>query len=340
MLSDMTNKISSISNLRGIGIFFVILGHANPERPLSWYIYSFHMPLFFIVSGYLLHGRESRGIKNHTVKAVKRYMIPYTIFFLLSFVSASVLFPLVFNKPLISSPFTFPDILKAYFYASAWLERIPLGNISLWYLPFAMITSIVFFLLLKIVKNNSFILIGFAILICFIAPYYQSLFSSNRPILTINILLPALFFMISGYLFKKVEDELNFPMIITILIGVVGLVLAFLNGYANISSIKSPLYFTAALCSVYFYYAILKTDRIRLLSYAGDNSLIFLGLHLIVQTYYNALPINSFFSTRWDGFMMYIIKVAYVMVFTAILSWCYNKLKILIKRRIEIYASK
>ena len=45
-----------IDILRGIGILLVVLGHTNP--PFKRIIYSFHIPLFFILSGFLWNDRR------------------------------------------------------------------------------------------------------------------------------------------------------------------------------------------------------------------------------------------------------------------------------------------
>ena len=46
----MTKKYDWIDCLKGFGAVLVIFGHLNPFFPIERYIYSFHMPLFFIVS--------------------------------------------------------------------------------------------------------------------------------------------------------------------------------------------------------------------------------------------------------------------------------------------------
>jgi len=59
--------------LRGLAILLVVLGHAiansanlyqvstyNPQYYVSSFIYTFHIPLFFLVSGYVLFGRRVR----------------------------------------------------------------------------------------------------------------------------------------------------------------------------------------------------------------------------------------------------------------------------------------
>ena len=51
----MEKRDSTIDIMKGIGIILVILGHAiqNNYVPLNKVILSFHMPLFFFVSGML-----------------------------------------------------------------------------------------------------------------------------------------------------------------------------------------------------------------------------------------------------------------------------------------------
>lgn len=54
----MNNRIDYIDILRGFAIFLVTLGHiieksGYKESPLFTFIYSFHMPLFFCISGFI-----------------------------------------------------------------------------------------------------------------------------------------------------------------------------------------------------------------------------------------------------------------------------------------------
>ena len=44
----------TIDIMKGIGIMAVIAGHTNPDIITSKIISSFHMPLFFIISGILI----------------------------------------------------------------------------------------------------------------------------------------------------------------------------------------------------------------------------------------------------------------------------------------------
>ena len=74
----MAERDYSIDILKGIGIILVIVGHSIPwEHPLgqvNHFIYSFHMPLFFLVSGYLFKKTSPRELFK---KDFKRLIIPY-----------------------------------------------------------------------------------------------------------------------------------------------------------------------------------------------------------------------------------------------------------------------
>lgn len=48
------SRIKWIDNARAIGILLVVLGHSLIPASIQTYIYSFHMPLFFFLSGLFL----------------------------------------------------------------------------------------------------------------------------------------------------------------------------------------------------------------------------------------------------------------------------------------------
>lgn len=63
--------------LKAFLIFLVILGHLPDELHIKWFIYLFHMPAFFIISGYLY---RPRAIKEEMRKIVSQLLFPYFYF--------------------------------------------------------------------------------------------------------------------------------------------------------------------------------------------------------------------------------------------------------------------
>lgn len=76
----MSNKrVGWIDICKGCGIILVILGHIYSDNVLRIWIYSFHMPLFFFVSGYI-KGKRKKVIGYK--KRVISLLVPYIEFFL------------------------------------------------------------------------------------------------------------------------------------------------------------------------------------------------------------------------------------------------------------------
>ena len=54
-METKSGRIDEIDVMRGIGILLVVIGHVFPAgKRVHTFIYSFHMPLFFIISGMAL----------------------------------------------------------------------------------------------------------------------------------------------------------------------------------------------------------------------------------------------------------------------------------------------
>ncbi|MFC1474932.1 acyltransferase family protein [bacterium] len=132
-------RLAEITNIYAFGVVLVVLGHAfpsmhiegDPSVDISYLmyklVYSFHMPLFFFVSGFIFtHTRKGEiHYSSFILKKAKRLLIPY--FFL-----NTVVFPL---KVLISGHaqrsvgFNFTDYMKIF-------TNPPQATIMvLWFLP-------------------------------------------------------------------------------------------------------------------------------------------------------------------------------------------------------------
>ena len=66
----------TIDFLKGIGILSVILGHTVQLWPIRSFIYTFHMPLFFMASGYFYRKRPGSKLCRQLLKSL---IVPYLI---------------------------------------------------------------------------------------------------------------------------------------------------------------------------------------------------------------------------------------------------------------------
>lgn len=88
-----------IDILKGIAILFVVIGHAVRVKTVFAIIFSFHMPLFFFISGYLF--KPNNNIKQFFIKKSVKLLIPY-ISFLIFFNILTTVRDILFRPNLIN----------------------------------------------------------------------------------------------------------------------------------------------------------------------------------------------------------------------------------------------
>ena len=61
-LNSTSTRIDWIDSLKGFGMLLVVLSHTAIDHDTNRILYAFHMPLFFLISGFLFspHKYESR----------------------------------------------------------------------------------------------------------------------------------------------------------------------------------------------------------------------------------------------------------------------------------------
>ena len=134
-----TTRIAYIDVLKFIAIYLVFVGHMG-RTYLNSYIWSFHMPLFFFVSGMLLKNNKSSLLESILHK-FKAYMIPYYFFAAL----ATLVVVLDKNKSLTQISVSLSDIghyVQSFLYASR--NGLPFAG-SLWFLPALFLLSILMY---------------------------------------------------------------------------------------------------------------------------------------------------------------------------------------------------
>ena len=90
-MNNTKKRIKWLDICKGIAIILVILGHIySIPKLLSEVIFSFHMPLFMIVNGYLLH---SYNVRETLTKSSRSLLKPYAVVCLLEAVLAAWMMP-------------------------------------------------------------------------------------------------------------------------------------------------------------------------------------------------------------------------------------------------------
>lgn len=287
----MTNRIDWIDSARAIGITFVVLGHAPIPDWLKLYVYSFHMPLFFFLSGIFFD--QSKIFKDFFQNKCRRLLVPYAAFGLLSYVfwyfikdfskSASEISPL---KPLF-----------AMFYGSNCNDNWLSHNILLWFLPCLFCCSLFFFFIARL---KSKIQISLTLFILSMVGSFLVHYLPVRLPWGSDIAITAVVFFGAGYLskdyiFNKLGSENNILWIIGL-----SLVLNILFCLFNIRVDMNNAVFGNYLCFyiaafsgiIFWLYISFLMPSFSLIKYIGQNSL------LIFLFQYNIYEVVTGFSTK------------------------------------------
>ena len=327
----------NIDVLKGLGIIFVMLGHMvgiGFYEDIYVYIYSFHMPLFFFISGYLKYKkRSSISVLENIKKSVKRILIPYFILLTISILFTETVMAYIYFGEVFVIPLDWVEVLQAYFLAGGFLENIPCQNFPLWYLPLFFIATIIFDLFVRNKKVEKFLPIIVLILIAISVPFQNLI--PGRPAFHINVLPVGLAFMELGYLFNKYIKNEKVPDLVAYVCLFIGILVASVNG-GNISEINNVIYYVGAVCSIYFFYSITKNNNNKLLAYIGKNSLIIYGLHALIFSTFVYTFISTFFKERFGtGIMLMVVQIIYTLVISIGICKIIDLIKKKFRRKIE-----
>jgi fucose 4-O-acetylase-like acetyltransferase len=342
----MSKRIEYLDIAKGIGILLVVLGH-NDFEVISPFvqrlIYSFHMPLFFFLSGYFLNTGVPffEFFKKRFNSLLKPFF--FTIF-LIYFTSVS------FEKMGFNTAIT--RIVKSLYGSGHYLDWV-----QLWFLPHLFAVSLYAFLFILLVSRLrsrwltwGILLATLAITIPFLNVFYPfplSILGKDYELwglpFSIDLVLATGFFFILGHEVRQVTSEKTFDNgWILIATGGIVLLLNILFTYEidfNIRLYESFVVNTAeAILGILFVLALarqieLHTTRLAsLLKYLGNISLIILLFHVPVQAFWAQKVVNvtdNFPLGILVGFIMGVIGPILIyeifIRFNPVASWWFGR---------------
>lgn len=136
-----TARVRWIDAARGIAMIPIVFGHAAGWSLAKYWVYSFHVPMFFILSGLLYHDQES--MKCFVKKKFKQLMIPYYVFGLLSVIVYYLIGSIAIAQTGDSGkdPSLLPNLI-GIIYANGKNHMLD-ANAPLWFLPVLFATNLV-----------------------------------------------------------------------------------------------------------------------------------------------------------------------------------------------------
>lgn len=270
-----SHRNAGIDYVKVFGIFSICVGHFAPVS--SWLriiIYSFNIPLFVFVSGYLK--KQSSDFFAFLLKAVKRIMVPYIIWFMISNIPVVLMGQLSMKGFIVNLLFLYGQ--------TSW-------NSSLWFLPCIFVVYVIFECLVRLTGERKLLLLAFGALFLSIA-LACDIKGITTCIFGLNKISLMAFFYICGFLLR---GKLPSPksVIQTTVSGILFIAMCEITWIYNYQDNISMLYcdynnmVTYVLIAVLMVVLIIYTcgafparEGIRLIS---NNTLFIMSSHLFVR---------------------------------------------------------
>lgn len=299
------NRNSTFDIIKGIGIILVVLGHCG--FIFSNFIYLFHMPLFFIVSGYFFKETNYDNllkVRDYLKRKIKQLYLPYIITNLFFLYCTNIFIKLNFysarkpNDPLgwtgydIVDPFN----IKLYFFKTfqtliLYLRELISG--PTWFLKvlffITIFSCLIHYLCKKSCKTDKqFQIIRFFIsLSVFLVGYILQILKFN--FYQIGTILTCSMFFYMGILYQQYQEKIKINLITFFISFTILIIFCFIQyPYRTeiyINSYYNP--FSIILTSALGFYFLLSISKFLnrnkkitdIIGYIGENTLWILCLH-------------------------------------------------------------
>ena len=273
---------------KGIALILVIWGHAGMSIPgLGTAIIQFHMPLFFVVSGYLFKNTHER-MKDRIVKKAKRLLVPYFIFSVV-YLSLGVIKGFLLHQGV-----NVVELISLLFYLNGNVVRM---GTPMWFLPVLFFTDIIYTLIKKYESK-------YAIIICVVLAVAAF---EWMPILPFGLRISCiglLFFML-GDCSKGLVNCFEGNRLLSIAVGTILLVFEFVSAQYNpgvnlyrysfgVSWVRYILLAVIGAFGLIFMGGGIESNKI--LEWISKQSLFILSTHFIIlmliDTIFNKLGVE------------------------------------------------
>lgn len=325
-----TNRLNWIDSAKGFLILLVVLGHISTiNGDLKNWIFTFHMPAFFIISGFLFsyNNDEDKSINRFVIKKIKGIVVPYFWFSLFS-----LLYTMISN-------YIMGNGIKAVL-VCVFETFSTLGIYTLWFLPTLFFTYVLAFIIFRFLSVKITIVIAF---ISFCISYLLSSQCDNLSNLgyiihTIVLVLGRIFiafpmFVIGYflvYLYKRVKYRKKILFFIGAFLLVVSVLLyIFSRNVVDLCVIKigNPIIYllgaTSGTCGVL---CLCYVHSFKVLEFFGTNSLIIMATHVNFPFFDISKLFISLFITIDSGVVCTIFVFMSSMLIQVIVIFVVNKL--------------
>lgn len=233
----MNKRLDYIDLAKAVGIFTMVLCHGVVTHRVDTLVHGFHMPLFFLLSGWCFSVKRHPDFWNFTKGRFQSVMVPY-------FFWGTVLFLVWQGYYLLKNgegQYTAKEFFLSIFYNNAMVS--PYCGVQ-WFLTCMFFAGVLGWLTLFCTKEKILPTLLFT-LVFGVTGWLMHLLPFRLP-LSLDVAFSATCFLLIGFALGKVQcPQKLFHPLFTLLYLLLGAWLIFFNGYVNMRTIsfENPLYF-------------------------------------------------------------------------------------------------
>jgi fucose 4-O-acetylase-like acetyltransferase len=195
-----------IDSLKGFGIILVVLAHNSLPVAIDTYIFSFHMPLFFFISGFLFDfGKYTESATSFVKSKIKSLIVPYFCFAALTGMFCFLL-DAAFQPGVTNIEFFKSSALYEIYSILYALGPLVSYNQPLWFLPCLFVTELLFYVFVKKCKREPRKLV-FWLTAAGVIGYLYSVYVPFRLPWSADVALSAIVFYGVGNIFRKITEK-------------------------------------------------------------------------------------------------------------------------------------
>lgn len=323
MSIENSNRILWVDELKGLAIILVMFGHAIFPNIFKVELYSFHIPLFFFLSGYVFGVKKYNDFKEFLLSKIRSIIIPLLSFSIFIFVFDFIV------RYLILGTMSLKNLLFEIPGFFIQIRGTFLGG-SLWFLTCLFVTEIMFYLIIKVTKNDK-VKILLSIIICAIVGYIYFRYINKLLPWAVDASLTAIFFLGLGYLSKMCKERINNIINIktAVFFVIINVLSTYLNYYLSGSNVdlyaskqgNVLLYYIESISGIYMCIIIKRLVRnSNVLISIGKNSLIYYCMHGSLFMVFSAV-ISNFTSIENCNLIKSLIIGMIMVILTVIVIW-------------------
>lgn len=295
-------KNNFISIAKAIGIILMVAGHSGCPAIMNRFLYLFHMPLFFVCSGYFFKDiKDTNTLTRFYKRKTQGLYIPY--------LKWSLLF-LLFHNIFVASDIIHSEIYDLNNYTKQILNICIMKDFDIlirpfWFIKELLLSSILIATLSYLrhryaVKFTNVLFAAIFLILTMLCKFHNI----NFPVLgDVSILTLSITYICAGMLYRQYENKIKPGSITCIICFVITITGSFLfNGeidmrYTTISNVLP--YFILSFTGIFFIFSVSKYINLHVndnhyIYFIGNHTMPILALNLLTLKIGNLIKIQIY----------------------------------------------